>query len=148
MPVDKPLFLRVSALDGADGWNLNDTVALAIELKALGVDVVDCSSGGLTGTATAAPIPRHPGFQLTFASAVHKAGMPSMAVGLILDAPQAEQILRSGDADLIAIGRQALYDPFWALHAAEALGCDPGFAMWPDEYAWWLAKRSQSLMRA
>jgi 2,4-dienoyl-CoA reductase-like NADH-dependent reductase (Old Yellow Enzyme family) len=71
-----------------------------------------------------------------------------MAVGLILDGAQAEQILRDGDADLIAIGRQALYDPFWALHAAEALGCDPGFAMWPDEYGWWLAKRSQSLVRA
>ena len=73
--------------------------------------------------------------------------MPSMAVGLILDGPQAEQILRDGDADLIAIGRQALYDPFWVLHAAEALGCDPGFGMWPDEYGWWLAKRSQSLVR-
>jgi 2,4-dienoyl-CoA reductase-like NADH-dependent reductase (Old Yellow Enzyme family) len=146
-PAHKPLFLRVSALDGADGWNLDDTVALALELKAIGVDVVDCSSGGLTGTATAAPIPRHPGFQVPFAAAVRHAGVPSMAVGLILDGPQAERILQDGDADLIAIGRQALYDPFWALHAAEALGCDPGFGMWPDEYGWWLAKRSQSLVR-
>ena len=147
-PSHKPLFFRVSALDGADGWKLDDTVALALELKALGVDVVDCSSGGLTGTATAAPIPRHPGFQVPFAAAVRKAGVPSMAVGLILDGHQAEKILQDGDADLIAIGRQALYDPFWALHAAEALGCDPGFALWPDEYGWWLAKRSQSLVRA
>ena len=147
-PQHKPLFFRVSALDGADGWNLDDTVALALELKALGVDIVDCSSGGLTGTATAAPIPRHPGFQVPFAAAVRRAGVPSMAVGLILDGAQAEKILQDGDADLIAIGRQALYDPFWALHAAEALGCDPGFGMWPDEYGWWLAKRSQSLVRA
>jgi 2,4-dienoyl-CoA reductase-like NADH-dependent reductase (Old Yellow Enzyme family) len=147
-PSDKPLFFRVSALDGADGWKLDDTIALALELKALGVDIVDCSSGGLTGTATAAPIPRSPGFQVPFAAAVRKAGVPSMAVGLILDGAQAEQILQDGDADLIAIGRQALYDPFWALHAAEALGCDSGFAMWPDEYGWWLAKRSQSLIRA
>jgi 2,4-dienoyl-CoA reductase-like NADH-dependent reductase (Old Yellow Enzyme family) len=146
-PSHKPLFFRVSALDGADGWNLDDTVALALELRTLGVDVVDCSSGGLTGTATAAPIPRHPGFQVPFAAAVHKAGVPSMAVGLILDGPQAERILQDGDADLIAIGRQALYDPFWPLHAAEALGCDPGFEMWPDVYGWWLAKRSQSLVR-
>ena len=146
-PSHKPLFFRVSALDGADGWTLDDTVAFALELKALGVDVVDCSSGGLTGTATAAPIPRHPGFQVPFAAAVRKAGVASMAVGLILDGPQAEAILRAGDADLIAIGRQALYDPFWPLHAAEALGCDPGFGMWPDEYGWWLAKRSQSLVR-
>ncbi|MSP03166.1 MAG: NADH:flavin oxidoreductase/NADH oxidase [Acetobacteraceae bacterium] len=147
-PRNKPLFFRVSALDGADGWNLDDTVAFALELKALGVDVVDCSSGGLTGTATAAPIPRHPGFQVPFAAAVKQAGVPSMAVGLILDGPQAEQILRDGHADLIAIGRQALYDPFWPLHAAEALGCDPGFGLWPEEYGWWLAKRSQSLIRA
>ena len=145
-PARKPLFFRVSALDGADGWNLDDTVALALELKALGVDVVDCSSGGLTGTATAAPIPRHPGFQVPYAAAVKKAGVASMAVGLILDGGQAEGILRAGEADLIAIGRQALYDPFWALHAAEALGCDPGFGLWPDEYGWWLAKRSQSLV--
>ena len=70
-----------------------------------------------------------------------------MAVGLILDGPQAEKVLRDGDADLIAIGRQALHDPFWPLHAAEALGCDPDFGMWPDESGWWLAKRSQSLVR-
>ncbi len=146
-PAHKPLFFRVSALDGADGWNLDDTVILALELKSLGVDIVDCSSGGLTGTATAAPIPRFPGFQVPFAAAVKKAGMASMAVGLILDGPQAEQILRDGDADLIAIGRQALYDPFWALHAAEALGCDPCFDLWPEEYGWWLAKRTQSLVR-
>ncbi len=146
-PAHKPLFFRVSALDGADGWNLDDTVALAMELKALGVDIVDCSSGGLTGTATAAPIPRFPGFQVAFAAAVKAAGVGSMAVGLILDGPQAEQILQNDEADLIAIGRQALYDPFWALHAAEALGCDPGFGMWPEEYGWWLDKRTRSLVR-
>ena len=146
-PAHKPLFFRVSALDGADGWNLDDTVVLALELKSLGVDIVDCSSGGLTGTATAAPIPRHPGFQVPFAAAVRKAGVPSMAVGLILDGAQAEKVLKDGDADLIAIGRQAMYDPFWPLHAAEALGCDPNFAMWPDESGWWLQKRSQSLVR-
>jgi len=147
-PAHKPLFFRVSSLDGAGGWSLVDTVAFALELKALGVDVVDCSSGGLTGSAVAAPIPRHPGFQVPFAAAVRQAGVPSMAVGLILDGRQAEAILRDGHADLIAIGRQALYEPFWPLHAAEALGCDPGFAMWPEEYGWWLNKRSQTLVRA
>jgi 2,4-dienoyl-CoA reductase-like NADH-dependent reductase (Old Yellow Enzyme family) len=113
-PSHKPLFFRVSSVDGADGWNLDDTVALALELKSLGVEIVDCSSGGLTGTATAAPIPRHPGFQVPYAEAVKKAGVPSMAVGPILDGPQAEQVLREGKADLIAIGRQALYDPYLA----------------------------------
>jgi len=147
-PSHKPLFFRVSALDGADGWGLEDTVIFAKELQALGVDVVDCSSGGLTGTVTAAPIRRYPGFQVPLAEAVRKAGVASMAVGLILDGKQAEQILQEGKADLIAIGRQALYDPFWPLHAAEQLGCDPDFAMWPEEYGWWLEKRSHSLVRA
>lgn len=146
-PAHKPLFFRVSALDGGDGWNLDDTVALALELKALGVDIVDCSSGGLTGSSTAAAIKRYPGFQVPYAEAVRKAGMASMAVGLILDGPQAEAILREGKADLIAIGRQALYDPHWPLHAAQALGCDPSFDLWPDEYGWWLNKRAQSLVR-
>jgi 2,4-dienoyl-CoA reductase-like NADH-dependent reductase (Old Yellow Enzyme family) len=147
-PAHKPLFFRVSCLDGAGGWSLEDTVALALELKAAGVDVVDCSSGGLTGSAVAAPIPRHRGFQVPYAAAVRQAGVASMAVGLILDGPQAEAVLREGSADLIAIGRQALYDPFWPVHAAEALGCDPGFALWPEEYGWWLAKRAQTLVRA
>ena len=146
-PAHKPLFFRVSSLDGADGWDLDDTVALAQALQALGVDVVDCSSGGLTGSAVAAPIKRYPGFQVPFAEAVRKAGVASMAVGLILDGKQAEQILQEGKADLIAIGRQALYDPFWPVHAAEQLGCDPDFAMWPEEYGWWLEKRNHSLVR-
>jgi 2,4-dienoyl-CoA reductase-like NADH-dependent reductase (Old Yellow Enzyme family) len=146
-PAHKPLFFRVSALDGAGGWGLDDTVALAGELKASGVDVVDCSSGGLTGTATAAPIPRTPGFQVPFASEVRRqTGVATMAVGLILDGPQAEAILQEGHADLVAVGRQALYDPYWGLHAAQALGCDPGFALWPEEIGWWLEKRSKILV--
>lgn len=148
-PENKPLFFRVSAVDGTDvGWGMDDTIVLAIALRELGVDLVDCSSGGLTGSATAAGVKRRPGFQVPFASEVRRAGIPSMAVGLILDGPQAEAILRDGDADLIAIGREALYDPFWALHAAEALGCDPGFAAWPEEYGWWLEKRAKTLERA
>jgi len=147
-PERKPLFFRVSSVDGTDfGWDMNDTVVLAMALKELGVDVVDCSSGGLTGSATAAGVKRRPGFQVPFAAEVRRAGIPSMAVGLILDGPQAEAILQAGDADLIAIGREALYDPFWALHAAEALGCDPGFAAWPEEYGWWLEKRAKTLER-
>jgi len=147
-PQRKPLFFRVSALDGAGGWSLEDTVALSQELARLGVDVVDCSSGGLTGSATAAPIPRSPGFQVPFASAVRKqGGVKSMAVGLILDGPQAEAILQAGDADIIAVGREALYQPFWPLHAAQALGCDPDFGMWNPEVGWWLEKRRQTLRR-
>jgi 2,4-dienoyl-CoA reductase-like NADH-dependent reductase (Old Yellow Enzyme family) len=146
MPDDKPLFMRVSALDGAGGWDLADTVAFARQLKTLGVDVVDCSSGGLTGLATAQPIRRSPGFQVPFASAVRQqTGLSTMAVGLILDGPQAEAILQAGDADLVAIARQALKDPHWPLNAARALGCDDNYDLWPPEYGWWLNKRKANL---
>jgi len=145
-PEHKPMFIRVSAVDGAGGWDVEDTIAYAKELKAIGIDVVDTSSGGLTGLSTALPIKRSLGFQVPFAAAVKRgAGIPTMTVGLILDGPQAEQILQSGDADLIAIGRQALYDPFWALHAAQELGCDGDFEMWTPEYGWWLEKRKNNL---
>ena len=145
-PERKPMFIRVSAVDGAGGWDVEDSVAYAKELKALGVDVVDTSSGGLTGLSTALPVKRTLGFQVPFAAAIKRgAGIPTMAVGLILDGPQAEAILQAGDADLIAIGRQALYDPFWALHAAQELGCDSRFEMWNPEYGWWLDKRKNNL---
>ena len=147
-PAHKPLFFRVSSEDGAGGWTVEDTIVLAQALKAAGVDVVDCSSGGLTGSAVTASITRYPGFQVPYAAAVRKAGVASMAVGLILDGPQAEKILQDGDADLIAIGRQALYDPFWPVHAAEAMGCDPEYLLWPEEYGWWLNKRAGSFARA
>lgn len=148
-PDHKPLFFRVSALDGAGGWGLDDTVALAGELKRCGVDVVDCSSGGIAGSVMDSSLQRRPGFQVPFAAAVRRqAGIASMAVGLILDGPQAEDILVAGDADLIAIGRQALDDPHWPLHAAAGLGCDPNFGLWPQEYGYWLNKRQQSLAQA
>jgi 2,4-dienoyl-CoA reductase-like NADH-dependent reductase (Old Yellow Enzyme family) len=146
-PQDKPLFVRVSSVDGVEGgWTLDDTVALAKELKARGVDVLDCSSGGLMGSATAARVKRSPGFQVPFAERVRKeAGMTTMAVGLILDPHQAEQVLQSGQADLIAVGRQALYDPNWALHAEVALGVEGEYESWPVQYGWWLGKRQHIL---
>src|SRR4029079_2985994 len=94
------------------GWDVDDTVAYAHELKALGIDVIDTSSGGLAGLSTAAPRKRALGFQVPFAAAVKRgAGIPTMAVGLILDGPQAEKVLQDGDADLIAIGRAARHTP-------------------------------------
>jgi 2,4-dienoyl-CoA reductase-like NADH-dependent reductase (Old Yellow Enzyme family) len=146
-PEHKPMFIRVSTVDGAGGWEVDDTVAFAKALKALGVDVIDCSSGGLTGLSTALPVKRSLGFQVPFAAAVKRqAGIHTMAVGLILDGPQAEAILQAGDADLIAIGRQALFDPFWPLHAAQELGCDSDFELWNPEYGWWLDKRKNNLV--
>src|SRR5690606_36103692 len=135
-PADKPLFFRVSSVDGLDGgWQLEDTVELAKALKARGVDVIDCSSGGLTGSATAAAIPRTLGFQVPYAARVRReVGIATQAVGLILDGTQAEAILQAGDADLIAIGREALVDPFWALRAAQALGASTDFSQWPTAY--------------
>ena len=145
-PEHKPMFIRVSAVDGAGGWDVDDTIAYAKELKALGIDVIDTSSGGLTGLSTALPVKRSLGFQVPFAAAIRRqADIPTMAVGLILDGPQAEKVLQDGDADLIAIGRQALYNPFWPVHAAQELGCDANFEMWNREYGWWLDKRKNNL---
>jgi 2,4-dienoyl-CoA reductase-like NADH-dependent reductase (Old Yellow Enzyme family) len=151
-PAAKPLFVRVSAVDDIEGgWSIDDSIVLATELKRLGVDVVDCSSGGALGSATAAakPLtPRVPGFQVPFAQAIRsRADIATMAVGLILDAHQAEAALQSGQADLIAVGREALNDPNWALHAARALGEDPRFEMWPEQYGWWLTRRQPLLDR-
>jgi 2,4-dienoyl-CoA reductase-like NADH-dependent reductase (Old Yellow Enzyme family) len=150
-PPEKPLFVRVSSIDDVEGgWSLEDTVAFAKRLKELGVDVVDCSSGGIAGSATAATktlLPRVPGFQLPFAERVRKeAGIATMAVGLILTPEQAEEALAAGRADLIAIGREALYDPNWPLHAAQALGADPQMERWPVQYGWWLVRR-EALLR-
>jgi 2,4-dienoyl-CoA reductase-like NADH-dependent reductase (Old Yellow Enzyme family) len=149
-PADYPVFFRVSSTDGIEGgWALDDTVALARELKAIGIDVIDCSSGGLAGSATAAKVKRTLGFQVPFAERVRReADIPTMAVGLILEPHQAEQVLRSGQADLIAIGRQALFNPNWALHAQIAMGIDPDFAAWPVQYGWWLTRRQRSLSQA
>jgi 2,4-dienoyl-CoA reductase-like NADH-dependent reductase (Old Yellow Enzyme family) len=146
-PADKPVFFRVSATDGVEGgWMPDDSVALARELKGIGVDVIDCSSGGLLGSATAARVKRTPGFQVPYAERVRKeAAVQTMAVGLILEPRHAEEILQAGRADLIAIGRQALFNPNWALHAEIALGHENSFASWPVQYGWWLDKRQRSL---
>lgn len=147
-PQDKPLFFRISAIDGInEGWQIEDSIQLARALKARGVDVIDCSSGGVS-TNPATMIPRTPGFQVPFAARVRReAGIATQAVGLILDGPQAEAILQAGDADLIAVAREALFDPFWAHHAALALGHDGAFAEWPQQYGWWLVRRAKSLAR-
>jgi 2,4-dienoyl-CoA reductase-like NADH-dependent reductase (Old Yellow Enzyme family) len=145
-PDDRPLFFRVSAVDGIEGgWVLDDTIALARELKARGVDVIDCSSGGISGSATAAGAKRQPGFQVPFAEAVRReAGVMTQAVGLITHPRQAEEILQCGQADLIAIAREALYNPHWPLQAAAALGADSEFEGWPQQYGWWLVRRART----
>jgi 2,4-dienoyl-CoA reductase-like NADH-dependent reductase (Old Yellow Enzyme family) len=130
VPDQLPLFVRVSASDwAAGGWDLTQTIAFAGELRKLGVDLVDTSSGGLVPHAT---ITLGPGYQVPFAAAIRRdAGIATGAVGLITDAAQAERILADGSADLILLARQFLRDPSWALHAAEALG---HHAAWPTQY--------------
>ncbi|WP_296764891.1 NADH:flavin oxidoreductase/NADH oxidase [Sediminimonas sp.] len=146
-PDDLPLFFRTSAVDGVpDGWSLEDTVVLAGELKRIGVDVMDCSSGGIAGAATASGgQKRQPGFQVGYSERVRtEVSMNTMAVGLITHPQQAEEILAQGRADLIAIGREALVDPMWALHAARSLGYDTLYETWPEQSGWWLAGREKT----
>jgi len=107
---------------------VEDSVALAKEAAARGVDLVDCSSGG----NVLAPIPVEPGYQVPFASAVRSgAGVPTGAVGLITDPQQAEQVLAEGHADVVLLARELLRDPHWPLRAASALGAD---VAWPVQY--------------
>jgi 2,4-dienoyl-CoA reductase-like NADH-dependent reductase (Old Yellow Enzyme family) len=148
-PRDKPLFFRMSSVDGdPQGWSIEDSIALATELKGAGVDVVDCSSGGMRGATTYENAARLPGFQVPYAEAIRRgAGIATMAVGHILDGHQAESVLSDGRADLVAVGRQAMYDPYWAHHAALALGSDPRFEGWTPQAGWWLAIRAEGFSR-
>lgn len=145
VPDDRLLMFRCSALDGSGGgWSMDDTITLARELKRVGVDAVDCSSGGMTAPTPTRVIPRGYGFQVPYAAAVKRgADIPTMAVGLILDPAHAETILRDGDADLVALGREALFDPNWPLHAELALG--GGFDAWPLPARGWLERREATL---
>lgn len=142
-PADKPVFVRVSATDRVDnGWTLDDTVAFAREIKALGADVMDCSSGG---NAPMNLFKYEAGYQVPFAERVRReTGLASMAVGLITEPQQAEDIVSQGRADLVAIAREALFDPNWPLHAARALGVEPeDMANWPLQVRSVLAGRER-----
>ena len=145
-PADLPLFFRISAVDGtAEGWSLDDSVVLAKELKARGVDVVDCSSGGISGGPPKAARPGY-GYQVPYARRLrHEAHIATMAVGLIVHADQAEGILQSGDADLVAIGREILYNPNWPTDAARKLGVETAFDAMPPAQSYWLEKRAKSV---
>lgn len=127
LPPGTALGVRVSATDWVEGgWTPAETVALAKRLKALGCDFVDVSSGGLDPRQK---VPLGPGYQVPFAAQVKReAGIPTMAVGLITEAEQAEGIVVAGDADLVALGRAIMDDPRWAWRAAAALGADAPYA--------------------
>lgn len=120
IPTAMPLFVRLSCTDWTDdGWTIDDTVRLARELAAIGIDLIDCSSGG---NVPGAKIPVGPGYQTAFARRVREgAGLATAAVGLITDAAQADMLLRNGDADLVLLARASLRDPNFAIRAAKAL---------------------------
>jgi len=122
-PEDLPLFIRISAQDWAPGgWTLEESVELARRLKPLGVDLVDCSSGGAVPSAK---IAIGPGYQVPFAETVRReAGVRTGAVGMITEPAQANEIIASEKADVVLLARQMLRDPYWPLHAARALGAD------------------------
>ena len=128
-PDDKPVFFRVSATDWTEGgWDLAQSIELAKRLKAAGIDLIDCSSGGNVH----AQMPLGPGYQVPFAAAIREhAGIATAAVGLITDATQAEQIVALGQADAVCLARALLRDPYWPRHAAKELGVD---MKWPDPY--------------
>jgi 2,4-dienoyl-CoA reductase-like NADH-dependent reductase (Old Yellow Enzyme family) len=129
-PEDKPVLVRISATDWVEGgWDLPDSISLVRQMQALGVDLVDVSTGGLVGDAK---VPAAAGFQTPFAAAIRNAtGMPVSAVGLITEAAQAEHILVTEQADAVAIGRELLRNPSWPLQAAKSLGDD---VSWPLQY--------------
>jgi len=151
-PDELPLFFRISAVDN-NGWDLEHSVILSKELKLRGVDVIDCSAGGIAGapafrakddgTPIKSSSERPLGFQVPYASKIRsETDIKTMAVGRIIEAQQAESILQEGDADLIGIGRELMYNPFWGLHAAEKLKSENVLEGWPDQYRWAITRRA------
>ena len=129
-PERLPLFVRISSTDWAEsGWNIDESVQLAGLLREHGVDLIDCSSGGLVPNVR---IPLGPGYQVVFAARIRRgAAIATAAVGLITEPAQANEIVANGEADLVFLARAMLRDPYWAVHAAQALG---ETASWPKQY--------------
>lgn len=143
IPPSMPLFYRASAVDGVDGGvTIEDTVRLAAALKAEGVDLVDCSSGGIAGASGVSTTPPHPGYLAPFARAVRQeAVISTMAVGLIVTPQLAEEIVASGSADLVAMGRQLMIEPSFAYRAAVELGLEDPLSILPRQIGFFLQRR-------
>jgi len=129
-PEHNPLFVRISATDWTDGgWDIEQSVELSKALRDIGVDLVDCSSGG---NVAGAKIPMTPGYQVPFAERIRaEAGIATGAVGLITEPDQANEIVADGRADAVIMARELLRRPYWPLHAARTLGVD---VAWPNQY--------------
>jgi len=146
-PEDRPVLVRISAVDGMDiGWSIDDSVELARRLAAIGIDAITCSSGGVKLSKGHVLVSRDPGFQVPFAERIRReTGVPTVAVGMIRSAEQAEGILREGRADLIALAREMLFNPNWAGQAALELEGSRGWRWWPETFRWWLERRARQL---
>ncbi|MBU06005.1 MAG: NADH:flavin oxidoreductase / NADH oxidase [Dehalococcoidales bacterium] len=149
-PEEFPLSFRISSVDAVDGgWDLQDSVALVQELKSRGVDIIDCSSRGVGAANSLARLEKEgkaleEGYQVPYSAHVRKTvPIPTMAVGLITRPEFAEKVLKEESADLIALGRELLYNPHWVLHAAHTLECESKWEDWPPSWNWWLEKREK-----
>ncbi|MEM9135172.1 MAG: NADH:flavin oxidoreductase/NADH oxidase [Actinomycetota bacterium] len=144
-PDDLPLLFRLSATDWLDGGvEIDDTVLTARALKAEGVDMIDCSTGGVGGRERPRRMTIEQGFQVPFADTVRRqADIATAAVGFLWDPQACNAIIEDGRADLIAFARELLDDPNWPLRARAALDADAGFDEWPVESGWWLEKRQR-----
>ncbi len=144
-PQDKPLFYRISAVDGAGGiWDLDDSVVLSKALKERDIDMIDVSSGGITGNSKMPLVPRFAMYQTAFSERIRTdADIMTIAVGGITEAQQAEDILQAGKADLVALARELLWNADWPAHAAQTLGVTDPFGVMPEEYAHRLRQREK-----
>jgi 2,4-dienoyl-CoA reductase-like NADH-dependent reductase (Old Yellow Enzyme family) len=145
-PSDRPVFFRASVVDGRGGeWVMEDTIDLAFKLKERGIDLIDCSSGGIQGSSAFPLIPRVPGYHVSYSARIRRTvEIKTMAVGLITDPHHAEAILHAGDTDLVALAREVLHQSDWAVHAATALGVARPYDLLPPDYAYRLYGRDKS----
>ena len=142
-PAGKPLFVRLSCTDRT-GWTMADSITLTRRLMPLGVDVIDCTSGGLAGSPLPEGVAATLGYQVPYAAELRReTGVKTMAVGLIVHAEQAESLLADGSADLVALAREAIYNPNWPIDAAHKLGADVGFSVSDPRTAFWLRHRAE-----
>ena len=149
-PEKKPLFFRISSVDGAEnGTKFEENISYARELKKAGVDIIDCSSGGIGGSPVLTKSKIIPGFQVPYSERIKKeANINTMAVGAIIEPDQAEDIITNGRADLIAIGRELLADTQWVYKAATKFGLSNSKDFLPDSYSFFLSRRDDYLDRS
>jgi len=149
IPEGIPLSFRLSATDWLEGGiESEQTIEISRALKKSGVDMIDCSTGGIGGTERPKRMEIKQGFQIPFAQEIKaNAKIPTMGVGFLWDATHCEELISNGSVDMVALGRELLDDPNWALHAASTLDANENFKLWPEESGWWLMKRDRLLKK-